>query len=290
MRLPNALLVLTLLTLAPSPAGAALDAAWRAIPPSVPAESLAIRLRAFELRPTSRIGAGEAAFALGQFHYARGEYRQSSDAFLRASGRLTGADRAEARYWCGLVALALGSGPVARGAFAEAPATRRALAQFGIALAWDLEKRPDRAFDTLRQLLAGDAGEATAPALHRYAALAAQLHRDDEARKAGARLAQEFPGTLEAARLAALPPVAPSSGEVAVQIGVFAEASRARVLAENARRAGFGNAAVSERRSADGKSTVWVVRLGRYPSREEARLAGERVQRSLGVGWQVEKP
>lgn len=290
MRLPNALLALLLLTITPLPAGAALDAAWRAIPPSVPAESLAFRLRALELRPAPRVGAGEAAFALGQFHYARGEYRQSSDAFLRASGRLTGADRAEARYWCGLVALALGNGPAARGAFAEASAQRRALAQLGVALAWDLEKRPDKAFDTLRQLLAGDAGEATAAALDRYAALAERLNRGDEARKARARLAKEYSGTLEAARLAARPAVTPAAGEVAVQIGAFTDAVRARALAESARKAGFAESAVHERRSADGKSTVWVVRLGRYPSREEARLAGERVQRSLGVGWQVEKP
>ena len=287
MRFLTAVLVLAL---SATPAAASLDAAWRTVPASVPAESLAVRLRALELRPVPRVSAGEAAFALGQFHYARGEYRQASESFLRAAGRLTGSDRADARYWCGLSALALGNAAVARAAFAEAPASRRALAQLGTALAWEKEKRPDKAFDTLRLLLAADAGEATAPALDRHAVLAEQFHRTEEARKSRARLGKEFPGTIEAARLGAVSTALPAAGEVAVQIGAFTDAARARSLADAARRAGFGEASVSERRSADGRNAVWIVRLGRYPNREEARLAGERVQRLVGVGWQVEKP
>ncbi len=277
----------------PTSALAVLEQAWNAVPAHVPSESLAVRLRALELRPTSAVSAGAAAFALGQLHYARGEYRQAGEAFTRATGRLTGVERGEARYWSGLAALAVGEGPAARAAFAEAAPDRRALAQLGIAQAWDLEQRPDKAFDVLRLLLAGEAGEATAPALDKYAQLAERLHRPDEAARARGRLAREFGGTIEAARVATPPPAtAPGAAEgaVTIQIGAFGEEARARTLAESARRAGFAEATVLRRPTPDGRGTLHVVRLGRYPNRDEARKAGERVQRALGVGWQVEKP
>lgn len=287
-------LVLMLACVLATPAHAALEQAWRALSPSVPAESLGVRLRAMELRPVAGVSPGAAAFALAQLHYARGEYRQAADAFTRASGRLTGEERGEARYWLGLTSLALGDGAAARAAFAESAPSRRALAQLGIAQAWDSEQRPDRAYDVLRALLASDAGEATAPALDRFAQLAERLHHPDEAARARVRLARECVGTIEAARATA-PPPAPAAGtepngEVAVQIGAFGEEARARSLAESARRAGFADASVLKRPTADGRATLHVVRLGRYPNREEARKAGERVQRALGVGWQVEKP
>ena len=292
MRKPAVLLMLACVLA--TPAHAALEQAWRAIPARVPAESLGVRLRAMELRPVAGVSPGAAAFALAQLHYARGEYRQAADAFTRAAGRLAGEERGEARYWSGLTALALGDGTGARAAFAESAPARRALAQLGIAQAWDLEQRPDRAYDVLRALLAGDAGEATAPALDRLAQIAERLHRPDEAARARVRLARECIGTIEAARATA-PAPAPAAGsepagEVAVQIGAFGEESRARTLAESARRAGFGDASVLRRTTPDGRATLYVVRLGRYPNRDEARKAGERVQRAIGVGWQVEKP
>ncbi|MBI5169315.1 MAG: SPOR domain-containing protein [Candidatus Eisenbacteria bacterium] len=289
-------LVLLLACVLATPAHAALEQAWRAIPARVPAESLAVRLRSMELRPVAGVSPGAAAFALGQLHYARGEYRQAVEAFTRASGRLTGAERGEARYWNGLSALALGEAGPARTAFAEAAPDRRALAQLGIAQAWDLEQRPDKAYDVLRMLLAGDAGEATAPALDKFAQVAERLHRPDEAARVRSRLAREFGGTIEAARTTTTPPAAAGAanagtdGEVAIQIGAFGEEARARTLAESARRAGFAEATVLRRPTPDGRATLHVVRLGRYPNREEARKAGERVQRALGVGWQVEKP
>lgn len=291
----NPMLALLISAVLATPAHAALEQAWRAIPARVPAESLGVRLRAMELRPVAGVSPGAAAFALAQLHYARGEYRQAADAFLRASGRLTGEERGEARYWSGLTALALGEGAAARAAFAESAPSRRALAQLGIAQAWDSEQRPDRAYDVLRVLLAGDAGEATAPALDRFAQLAERLHRSDEAARARVRLARECIGTIEAARATAPPPASATAGseptgEVAVQIGAFGEEARARTLAESARRAGFAEASVLKRPTPDGRATLHVVRLGRYPNREEARKAGERVQRALGVGWQVEKP
>ncbi|MFN8588574.1 MAG: SPOR domain-containing protein [Candidatus Eisenbacteria bacterium] len=275
-----------------SPAHAALDAAWRALPPTLAADSLAPRLRMLELRPTATVSAGAAGFALGQLHYARGEYRQASDAFARSAGRLSGDERSEVRYWSGLTSLALSDPVAARTAFAQVGGGRRALAQLGTAFAWEQEQHPEKAYDVLRDLLAGDAGEATAPALDRFAQLAERLHHGADAERARTRLAREFGGTVEAARTSATPPPAPAAGiaePVAVQIGAFADEARARTLVEAARREGFSEAALVRRKTADG-SALFVVRLGRYAGREEAARAGERVQKALGVGWQVEKP
>lgn len=281
-----------LLCAAPVHAGA--DAAWRALPAAAPAESCGIRLRVWESAPPRGVTAADAALALGQLHYARGEYRQAKDAFTRASARAAGApERGEARYWTGLSALALAEGPAAREAFAaaavEAPA-RRALAQLGTALAWDADRRPEKAYDVLRALVAGEPGEAGAAALERHAELSEQFHRSDEARQVRRRLAREYPESLEAARLAAAPPAPAGPGPVGVQIGVFADRERAAALAKQAKAAGFSAAQVIERKGDGARPTLWIVRLGSFSTREEAAAAGDQAQRTLGVGWQVMAP
>lgn len=153
-----------------------------------------------------------------------------------------------------------------------------------------MERHPEKSYDVLRALLAGEAGEAAPAALDRYVVLARAMHRDDEAKKARERLLRDYPGSVEAVRVQAAPFEAPAEGAVTVQIGVFSTHARAAVLAQNARRAGFAETEVVTRRSPDGMSPVYCVRLGRYANREAARAAGERVQHALGVGWQVEKP
>jgi hypothetical protein len=280
----------------PAAAHAASEGAWRALAARLGPDSCASLLRAWEANPPRGLDEADVALALGQLHYARGEYRQARDAMARAAARSTGERRGEARYWAGLAGLALAEGPAARDAFAaaatDAPA-RRALAQLGTAQAWDLEHHPEKAFDTLRALLATDAGEAGPPALERYASLAEQFHRDDEAKRARQRLAREYPNSLEAARLSAAPasPAAlAGTGPVGVQIGVFADRERAAALAREAKRAGFGAAQVIEHPGAGSRPTLWLVRLGTFANREEANAAGERAQRALGVGWQVMAP
>lgn len=291
---PGSLLAALALTLAlPGPALAAAEAAWRALPPALPADSCLVRLRAWEATPPARLAPADVALALGQLHYARGEYRQARDAFARAVARATGTGRGEARYWAGLASLALADGPAAREAFAEAATSasaRRALAQLGTAQAWDLERHPEKAFDALRALLAGNPGEAGPAALEREAALAEQFHRNDEARKARQRLASDYPRSLEAARLAAAPAAPAAGGPVGVQIGVFGDRERAATLAREARRAGFPGVQVIERRGDGARPTLWVVKLGTWPTRAEANAAGDRAQRALGVGWQVMAP
>lgn len=277
----------------PATALATADAAWRALPAGMPPDSCLWQLRTWEATPPPGIAAAEAALALGQFHYARGEYRQAREAFARAASRTQGADRGEARYWAGLSSLAVGEGPAAREAFEEAAAssaTRRPLAQLGIAQAWDVERRPEKALDALHVLLAANPGEAGPAALERLATLAEQLHRTDEARRARQRIAREYPESLEAARLGALPSAPAGAGPVGVQIGVFADRERASALAGRARRAGFAGTQLIERRGEGARPTLWVVRLGTYPSRDDANEAGERAQRTLGVGWQVMAP
>ena len=292
MRLRD-LALLVLLAALPAAAHAAADAAWRALPASLSADSSLVRLRAWEAAPPKGLAPADVALALGQLHYARGEYRQAREAFARAFAKAPEAGRGEARYWSGLAALALADGPAAREAFAEAASGspgRRALAQLGTAQAWDLERRPEKALDALRALLAGDPGEAGAAALEREAALAEQFHRNDEAKRARQRLAREYPRSLEAARLGAAPAAPAGAGPVGVQIGVFADRERANALASQARRAGFGSVQVIERRGEGPRPTLWVVRLGTWATREEAEAAGDRAQAALGVGWQVMAP
>ena len=285
--------ILAALLLVAPPAHASLADPWRAVPGAVAPDSLPAMLAALEVRGGRGVAGGEAAFVLGQFHYARGEYRQAADAFLRSGAHLGGEDRNETRYWTGLALLALGDGPAARGAFEDAShlASRRALARLGIAQAFELEHHPDRAYEVLRDLLDGNAGEAAPAALERLAALATATHHEDAARRARQRLSQDYPASVEAARLIATPPVAASAtGPVAIQVGVFADRARAVALADAARKAGFTAVQVIERAATEGKPALFVVRLGTFGTREEARAAGEKAERALGVGWQVLTP
>ncbi len=202
----SALAALVFLALLALPAQAGLDAAWKAIPARVPTDSLPVVLRAMETRGAPGVRPGEAAYALGQFRYVRGEYAPAADAYLRAYARLTGPDRPVARYAYALAALALGNTGAARVAFlqvADESPELRALAQLGVAQSWDAERHPEKALDVLHALIAHDPGEAGAPALERFAALASQFHRDPEARVARTRLALHYPRSIEAARLGA---------------------------------------------------------------------------------------
>jgi tetratricopeptide (TPR) repeat protein len=290
---PRILLVPFLLAALPGAALAASEAAWRALPAAASADSCASLLRIWESAPPRAVTAADATMARGQFHYARGEYRQAKDAFARASARTTGAEQGEARYWVGLSSLALGEGSAAREAFAEAAASapaRRELAQLGAAQAWDADRHPEKALDALRALLAGDPGEAGPAALERLGALAEQFHRDEDARQARRRLARDYPGSLEAARLNATPSAPAGAGPVGVQIGVFADRARAVSLAAQAKAAGFASVQLVERKGDGSRPTLWLVRLGTFATRDEANAEGEKAQRALGVGWQVMAP
>ena len=72
---------------------------------------------------------------------------------------------------------------------------------------------------------------------------------------------------------------------LAVQLGAFHEEARARELAERARRAGFAAAHLAVLEDAGGR--LYAVRVGPYATAEDARSAGERLGRALGVGWRV---
>jgi hypothetical protein len=210
------LLAVCLLACQPVVASAALDGAWRAVPDGVPADSLPVVLRTLETRAGPGVRAGEAAYAQGQFRYARGEYVLAAEAFLRSVTWLGGLERVAARYAYGLSALAAGAPATARPSFEDVARSgfgMGALGLLGVAQCWDAERRPDKAFDVLHQLLAGAPGEAGPAALERYATLAAQFHRDNEVRAARRRLAHEYPRSIEAARIVAAPPeLAPASG------------------------------------------------------------------------------
>jgi tetratricopeptide (TPR) repeat protein len=286
-------MVLVLLVLA-VPASGTGEAVWRAVRPGLASDSLPAALQALATQAGPGIRPGEAEYALGQYRYARGEYRAAADAFARAHARLAAPDRDEARYAFGLAQLALGEPARARSAFedlAAAGGRLRALVLLGVAQCWEAEHHPERAFDTLHRLLAGPPGEAGPAALERYAALAASFRRENDARDALARLTREYPASVEAAR--ALAPATYSSapagrGPIVVQIGVFADRTRAESLLESARRAGFDGSRIESRAGEGGRPRAFVVVLGTFASPEQAKAAGERAGRTLGVGWQLQ--
>lgn len=296
------LLTLLAVTLTPSSVGQVLE--------SYPADSLVVPLSRLEAAGRGN-DAAEAALALGRLHYARGEYRQAAGDFARATPRFDLARRGEARYWTGLAWLGAGEVAQARSAFEEAARSdfrRRPEALLGVAFCWEFAHRPERALETLQILLAGEPGEAGPAALERAAALAAQLDRPELARRSRERLARDYPRSIEAVR-AVRPPLAsversarsasrapspatrvappPVAAQVplAVQIGVFRDERHARELAERTRREGFGPVRVPVLEDAVGP--LFAVRVGVYATAGDARSAGERLGRALGVAWRV---
>ena len=303
----SALYVVLLALLAATPAPSSV----RQVLESCPADSLIAPLARIE---AARRGgdAAEAALTLGRLHYARGEYRQAAGDFARATPRFDPTRRGEAHYWTGLAWLGAGEVGQARAAFEEAArndSPRRPEAQLGVALCWEAARRPERALETLQTLLAGEPGEAGPAALEHVAVLATRLERPELARRACERLAKDYPRSIEALR-AVRPPTpgptqasrpaprlpAPAAARVApppvaaqvplaVQIGVFREEALARELAERARREGFGPVRVAALTDAGGK--LFAVRVGVYATAEDARSAGDRLGRALGVAWRV---
>jgi len=279
-------------------ADAARPATLQELLATTPGDSLAAPLRRFEQEHARGPEAADASLLLGEYHFARGEYRQAGDAFARAAARLAPTRKAEARYWAGLCALATKQPENARAVLeevAQSGSPRRREALLGVALAWEMGGRDDRALDQIESLLETDAGEAGPAALEHGAALAARAGRRDLARRYTERLLKQYPESIEAARVqpvqaavAGPAPAATGSGGSEVQIGAFADPARARALAESARRAGFPSASVTARGS--GANRIYAVRLGSYSSREEARRAGERAAGALGVSYRLVKP
>ena len=263
---------------------------------TTPADSLPEALRRFESRHARSPEGTEAVLALGQLHYARGEYRRAAGAFARAAARLEPARKSEARYWAGLAWLALGEPNPARAALDEvatADGPRKSEAMLAQAQAWELAQRPARAAEILGILMDGTPGEAGPAALERAAALSERDGRDEAARKARERLLREYPRSIEAAaaRRAVFSPAEPQSpdenrpGAAAVVIGSFVDPARARSLASSARAAGFPEAQVVSR--GQGLSAVHLVRLGVYPRAADARRAGEQAEQALGVTFEL---
>jgi tetratricopeptide (TPR) repeat protein len=253
------------------------------------ADSTVAALRALEARSGRRAQSGDAAFTLGQLHYARGEFRPAAEAFARAAARFDPEQKPEARYWAGLAWLGIPDVHQARAAFEEvieSNHSRRAGARLGLASVWELQQRPERGVEELTTLLAADPGEIAPAALERMASLYDRIGRPEEAVKTRERLFRQFPNSLEAAgaKREALPQPA-ETGSAAVLIGAFRDPARARALADAARRAGFATAQVTARFEAGARSHA--VRLGPFASPEEARRAGRRAADSLGVSFQI---
>jgi len=253
-------------------------------------DSLVAPLRALEIRLGASPEAAEAAMTLGHLHLARGEYREAVATFGRASARLGPARKMEARYWVGVAWLGAGDAAQARSAFEEASregSTRRTEALLGLAQSWDLAHRPDRALEVLEQALAGPLGEAGPAVLERYAALAEAGGRVSEAQAARERVIQDYPRSMEAAAARRIRPAgeATGSGVVAVVIGTFQDAGRARSLAADAVRAGFADARVVTH--GEGLAASHQVWLGTWPDAAKARAAGDQATRALGVAYEL---
>jgi tetratricopeptide (TPR) repeat protein len=193
------LVPLALLVLA-APAVAMTDV-WSMMPPGIPADSLGSALLRLEAAGPATTSAA-AAFAEGQFHYARGEYRLAADAFGRAVARVQGPEHSEARYRQGLAFLGARDPGRARAAFEEVAMLSqplRTLAQFGVARAYALAGETEQELTVLRRLLDRPAGEVEPAVLARYAALCDRQHHSSEARAAREALAKRWPRSVEVA-------------------------------------------------------------------------------------------
>jgi len=254
----------------------------------VPADSLVAPLRRIEGNALHPREAAEAALRLGQLHYARGEYRRAAEAFSRAAARLDPGRKIEARYWMGMSWLALGDPGQARAAFEEligAESPRRTEALLGLALAWERQRRPEKAFEILDPLSREAKGEAAPPVLEQTWRIALRLHREEAADRARKRLVDEYPRSMEATRVG-LEPVRHST--TVVELGPFTTEARAHQVADEARRAGFADVQVVLRPGAERASAI--VRLGAFASADAARRAADRARRTLGVPVQVVTP
>jgi len=258
-----------------------------------PTDSLDGALRRFEVTHGRTTEGADAAFVLGQFHYARGEYRQAGDAFARAAARDAPERKSEARYWQGLAALGEGEAVRARALLedlAQAESPRRADARYALAEAWVREGKPAQAVTELKALLADRPEDMETPALERLAELSGRLGDRNAAEQATRTLARLNPAAAEPVRRpppvpAAPPPAAGAAARIAVQIGAFSDVERARALLEGARENGFTRAQVLTQ--GHGEATLYVVRIGAWPNEAAARTAGERASRELGVAYRL---
>jgi tetratricopeptide (TPR) repeat protein len=301
-----ALHALLAVVLAASPAPQTL----RQVLESYPADSLPGPLARVE---AARRGgeSAEAALAMGRLHYARGEYRQAAADFSRAGPRLPAARRAEAGYWTGLSLLGAGEPGPARGAFEEAARGSvglRPLARLGVALCWEAARRPEKALETLQEVLAGDPGEAGPAALEKVVTLATRLGRPELARRSRERLAKDYPRSVEAVRSAGgapgaarparpaaaqpvtsaprpAPPPTAAQAPLAVQVGVFRQPAAANDLAARIRRNGIGPVRVVP--LPEGSTRLYAVRVGVFATAEDARAAGAWLGKALGMPWRL---
>jgi tetratricopeptide (TPR) repeat protein len=273
----------------------ALPATLEGVLGAYPADSLVKPLRQFELDHGRAPEGADAAFTLGQLHYARGEYRQAFESFSRAAARYAPERKQEARYWQGLSALGMRDAPQARSALeelAEGSGPRSAEARFGVSIAWEQAGRPERAREILEPLVNGPPSDVTPAALEQLVSLATRQDDAATARRAADRLRKEYPQSLEAMRLPQPPrpaevPAADAGAaeKVGIQIGAFSESVRAKSLLDEARRAGFSRSEMAAQ--GQGEARLYVVRVGWYASEAEARKAGERASQALGVAYRL---
>jgi tetratricopeptide (TPR) repeat protein len=287
---------------APAPPGASGRRASEARSPaslgallaSRPADSLVAPLREFEQLHSRDPEGADAAFTLGQLHYARGEYRQAADAFARAAARYSPDRKPEARYWQGLSALGVRDAAQARAALedvGQSGSARAGDARFAVALAWEQAGHSDKAIDLLEAEAAGPPGETTPAVLEHLSRLADRIGHAETSRRAAERLRREYPLSDEAMRLPQ--PVTPvveaqpraERGSVGVQIGAFNDAARARALVEAAKRAGYEHAELTTQ--GQGEARLYVVRIGWFPNEAVARKDGEQASRALGVAYRL---
>jgi tetratricopeptide (TPR) repeat protein len=250
-----------------------------------PADSLVGPLEHFENHAARTADGAEAAMTLGRLHYARGEYRRAAEAFSRAAARLEPARKSAARYWAAQSWLALGDANQARAGFEELSQNEGPLrtdARLGLALAWEVAHRPERALEILEPLAREARGEIAPAVLERAIAVADHFQRADVASAARQRLFHEFPRSIEAARAGLIPP---HSVAASVEIGPFASEPRAHAAAGQARSAGF--ARVQPMIHGSGSARVYLVRLDGFANADEAQHAAERVKRELGLPARV---
>ncbi len=249
----------------------------------LPADSLAVPLRRFENEASRPREGAQAAFLLGQLHYARGEYRRAAEAFSRAAARLDPARKPEARYWAAMSWLALGDHAQARATFEELvgeSVPRRTDALFGTAVAWERARRPERAYPILEPLSREGRGEAIPAVLEYTMRLAERFQQAGVAQMSRERLTQEYPRSIEAARVRLVTGTSTAARPV-IELGPFPTEPQAHAIAERARVGGFPDPQPVTRGVSG--APIYIVRLGTFPSMNAAKQAAERARRELHV-------
>jgi tetratricopeptide (TPR) repeat protein len=261
--------------------------------------------------------AADAAEVLGDYHFARGEYRTAARHYETAA-EASGQDSLRThRLVCrGRALLAAGELDAAVGQFEQilrsAPGT--AEAGLGLADAAALAGEEERAAGLYRAVIDhAPESELTPIALAQLIRVLDALGRGEEALEIARRLVEDYPRASEAAavrerlrvderasrgaadrsgdgEIGETPPTTPSDPPIpealyTLQLGAFGSEANAQELALEINKLGLTDVRIE--REVRGSRTFYRVRCGAYPDTESAEAEGKRLRDAHGLSYQV---